>query len=100
MVDPVDARHDPVVRPAERGQIQRDWLADSAESSQRAKEALDKAAEVLAATIPGRLPDTELIRARAEIAQGWASLSQAEATRSIATPFAVDQSGVNTGVRQ
>lgn len=96
MVDPADALHDPVNRPAEHGQVQRDWIVDSVESGRRAKEALDKAAEVLAATIIGRPPDTGLMRAWAEIAQAWASLSQAEATRSIAAATrAADQSGVN-----
>ena len=87
----------PLPRRAERGQIQRDWIAASAESGRQAREALAKAAEVLAENIPGRRPDAELAQAWAEVAQGWASLSHAEAVRSIAAAaFAVDQGGVNT----
>jgi hypothetical protein len=95
MVDPADALRDPVTSHAERGQIQRDWIAASAKSGRQAREALAKAAEVLA-DVPGRRPDAELARAWAEVAQGWASLSHAEAARSIAAAaFAVDQGGVN-----
>jgi hypothetical protein len=97
MTDPADALLDPVTRRAERGQVQRDWIAASAESGGQAREALAKAAGVLAENIPGRRPDTELARAWAEVAQGWASLSHAEAARSIAAAaFAADQVGVNT----
>src|SRR5215470_3569946 len=97
MVDPADALQDPVTQHADRGQIQRDWISASAECGHQARKALAKAAEVLAAVIPGRRADTELARAWAELAQGWASLSHAEAARSIAAAaFAVDQSGVNT----
>jgi len=49
------------------GEIQRDWIAASAESERRATEAFAKAAELLADNIPGRRPDTELARAWAEI---------------------------------
>ena len=97
MTDPADALQDPVTRRAERGQLQRDWIAASAESGRQAREALAKAAEVLAENIPGRRPDADVAQAWAEIAQGWASLSHAEAVRSIAAAaFAVDQAGVNT----
>jgi hypothetical protein len=97
MTDPADALQDPVTRRAERGQIQRDWIAASADSGRQAREALAKAAEVLAENIPGRRPDAELALAWAEIGQGWASMSHAEAARSIAAAaFAVDQGGVNT----
>jgi hypothetical protein len=97
MVDPADALRNPVTASAERGQIQRDWIAASTDCGRQAREALAKAAEVLAATIPGRQPDTELARAWPDIGQGWASLAHAEAARSIAAAaFAVDQSGVNT----
>jgi hypothetical protein len=97
MTDPADALQDPVTRRAERGQLQRDWIAASAESGRQAREALAKAAELLAENIPGRRPDEDVARAWAEIAQGWASLSRAEAVRSIAAAaFAVDQAGVNT----
>jgi hypothetical protein len=97
MVDPADALRDPVAGRAERGQIQRDWIAASAESGRQATEALGKAAEVLAGGIPGRRPDAELARAWAEIGQGWATLSHAEAARSIAAAaFAVDQGGGST----
>jgi hypothetical protein len=51
---------------------------------------------MLAGGIPGRRPDAELARAWAEIGQGWAALSPAEAARSIAAAFAVDQGGVIT----
>ena len=96
MTDPADALQDPVTRRAERGQVQRDWIAASAESGHQAREALAKAAAVLGETIPGRRPDTELARALTEVAQGWASLSHAEAARSIAAAaFAVDQGGVS-----
>jgi hypothetical protein len=47
IVDPADALQDPVTSRAERGQIQRDWIAASAESGRQATEALGKAAEVL-----------------------------------------------------
>ena len=88
---------DPVTSRAERGQIQRDWIAASAESGRQATEALGEAAEMLAGGIPGRRPGAELARAWAEIGQGWAALSHAEAARSIAAAaFAVDQGGVNT----
>ena len=97
MTDPADALQDPVTRRAERGQIQRDWIAASADSGRQAREALAKAAEVLAENIPGRRPDAELALAWAEIGQGWASVSHAEVARSIAAAaFAVDQGGVNT----
>jgi len=97
MVDPADALQNPITGSAERGQIQRDWIAASAESGRRAKEALAKTAAVLDENVPGRRPDTELAQAWAEVAQGWANLSQAEATRSIAAAaFAVDQGGINT----
>jgi hypothetical protein len=97
MVDPADALQDPVNRHVERGQLQRDWIAASAESGREAREALAKAAAALTDIIPGRRPDAEAAQAWAEVAQGWASLSQAEAVRSIAAAaFAVDQVGVNT----
>jgi hypothetical protein len=67
MVDPADALRDPVTSRAERGQIQRDWIAASAESGRQATEALGKAAEMLAGGIPGRRPDAEVARAWAEI---------------------------------
>jgi hypothetical protein len=70
MVDPGDALQDPVTSRAERGQIQRDWIAASADSGRRATEALAKAAEMLAGNIPGRRPDAELARAWAEIVTG------------------------------
>ena len=97
MVDPAGALRDPVTSRAERGQIQRDWIAASAESGRQATEALGKAAEMPAGGVPGRRPDAELARAWAEIGQGWATLSHAEAARSIAAAaFAVDQGRVNT----
>jgi hypothetical protein len=97
VVDPADALHDPVAGRAERGQIQRDWIAASAESGRQATEALGEAAEMLAGGIPGRRPGAELARAWAEIGQGRAALSHAEAARSIAAAaFAVDQGGVST----
>jgi len=97
MVDPADALQDPVAGRAERGQIQRDWIAASAEPGRQATEALGKAAEMPAGGIPGRRPDAELARAWAEIGQGRATLSHAAAARSIAAAaFAVDQAGVNT----
>lgn len=97
MVDPADALRDPVTSRAERGQIQRDWIAASAGSGRQATEALGKAAEMLAGGVPGRRPDAELARAWAQIGQGWITLSPAEAARSIAAAaFAVDQGGVNT----
>lgn len=97
MTDPADALQDPVTRRAERGQVQRDWIAASAESGRQAREALAKTANVLAENIPGHRPDTELARALAKVAQGWASLSHAEAVPSIAAAaFAVDQGGVIT----
>ena len=54
LTDPADALQDPVTRRAERGQIQRDWIAASADSGRQAREALAKAAEMLAGNIPGR----------------------------------------------
>jgi hypothetical protein len=77
MVHPADALQNPVTKSAERGQIQRDWIAASAESGRQAREGLAKAAEALTEDIPGRRPDTELARAWAELAQSWASLSHA-----------------------
>jgi hypothetical protein len=97
MVNPADALENPVTRHAERGQIQRDWIAASAECDRQARDALTKATEALTEHIPGRRPDAELARAWAEVGQGWATLSYAEAARSIAAAaFAVDQAGVNT----
>jgi hypothetical protein len=60
MVDPADALQDPVTSRAQCGQIQRDWIAASAESGRQATEALGNAAEMLAGGIPGRRPDAEL----------------------------------------
>ncbi|MFY9669756.1 MAG: hypothetical protein WAK83_06725 [Trebonia sp.] len=97
MVDPADALRGPVTSRAERGQIQRDWIAASAGSGRQATEALGKAAEMLAGGVPGRRPDAELARAWAQIGQGWITLSPAEAARSIAAAaLAVDQGGVST----
>jgi hypothetical protein len=77
--------------------MQRDWIAASDECGRQAREALVRAAEVLAVSVPGRPPDTELARAWAELGQGWAALSHAEAVRSIAAAaWVVDQAGVNT----
>jgi hypothetical protein len=45
MVDPADALLNPATKHAERGQIQRDWIAASAECGRQAREALAKAAE-------------------------------------------------------
>lgn len=97
MVDPADALQNPVTGQVERGELQRDWIIASVECGRQAREALLKAAEVLAENIPGRRPDAELALAWAEIGQGWATLSHSEAARSIAAAaFAVDQGGVNT----
>jgi hypothetical protein len=97
MADLADALQNVTTRHEERGQLQRDWIMSSAECGRQAKEALAKAAEILADDIPGRPPDAELARAWAEVGQGWATLSQAEATRSVAAAaFSVDQKGVNT----
>lgn len=98
MVDSADALENSVNRRDERGQIQRAWIAASAECDRQARDALAKATtEVLTAHTPGRRPDTELAQAWAEVGQGWATLSYAEAARSIAAAaFAVDQEGVNT----
>ena len=97
MVDPADALRDLTTRHAERGQLQRDWILSSAECARQAKEALTKAAKILANDIPGRPPDAELACAWAEVGQGWATLSQADATRSAAAAaFSIDQKGVNT----
>ena len=99
MTDPSEALQDAITRSDERGQIQRDCIAASAESGRQAREALARAANVLADTRSpvGHRPDTELARAWAEIAQGWASLSHAEAARSIAAgTFGMDQQGVST----
>lgn len=97
MVDAGNAFRDAVTRGAERGEIQRDWLISSAESARRAEEALTQAAGVLADHAPGQRPDDELARAWAAVGQGWATLSQAEAVRSIAAAaFGVDQTGVST----
>ena len=96
-MNPADALENPVNRRDERGQIQRDWIAASAECDRQARDALAKATEVLTEHIPGRRPDAELAQAWADVGQGWATLSYAEAARSIAAAaFAVDQEGVNT----
>jgi hypothetical protein len=99
MADPVTALRNAFLntKSDERGHLQRDWIADSAESDRKAREALAKAADVLTDIIPGRQPNIELAQAWAEIAQGWASLSHAEAARSTAAAaFGVDQIGVST----
>ena len=97
MVDHADALENPVNRRDDRGQIQRAWIAASAECDRQARDALAKATEALTEHTPGRRPDTELAQAWAEVGQGWATLSYAEAARSIAAAaFAVDQEGVNT----
>ena len=94
MVDPADALENLITGHAERGQIQRDWIVASAECDHHAREALAKAAEALIENIPGRRPDAEL--AWAEVGQGWAALSYAEAARSTAAAaFAVDQGRVS-----
>ncbi len=77
--------------------MQRDWIAASDECARPGREAMARAAEVLAETVPGRQPDTGRARAWAELGQGWAALSHAEAVRSIAAAaWVVDQAGVNT----
>jgi hypothetical protein len=97
MVDPADALKNSVAGQAERGQLQRDWIAASADCDGQARAALAKAAEALTEHIPGRHVDAELARAWAEVGQGWATLSHAEAARSIAAAaFAVDQGSVHT----
>ncbi len=97
MVDIVNALQESPTRHAERGELQRDWILSSAEYGSRAKEALAKAAEVLTDHVAGRRPDDELARAWAAVGQGWATLSQAEAARSVAVAgFTLDQIGVNT----
>lgn len=96
VTDPSDALRDAMTRSDGRGQVQRDCIVASAESARWAREALIRAAQVLADTRSpvGHRPDTEVARAWAEIAQGWASLSHAEATRSIAAgAFGMDQQG-------
>jgi hypothetical protein len=97
MVDPAYALENAATRGDERGQIQRDWIAASAECDRQARDALARATQVLTEHIPGRPPETELAQAWAHVGQGWAALSHAEAARSIAVAaFAVDQGGVNT----
>jgi hypothetical protein len=97
MVDPADALQDTATGRAERAQIVRDWITSSADCGRLAREALTKAAEVLAETIPGRRPDADLAQAWAEIGQGWAALPHADAVRcAAAAAFTVNQSGVNT----
>ena len=82
--------------PAERAQVQQDWLIASARHGRLAREALEKAAAVTAGEIPGRRPDTELAHAWAAVGQGWAALSQADAARASAlAELAVDQAGLN-----
>ncbi len=94
MVNPAEALQDRTTKHAEREQLQRDWIVASAEYGSQAREALGKAAEGLAEDVPGRRPDTELACAWAEVGQGWATLSRAEAARSIAAAaFAVDHTG-------
>lgn len=91
MADAADALQNPTTRHAEREEVQQEWIVASAEYSQRAREALTKAADVLAA-MPGRRPDAELAQAWAAVGQGWATLSQAESVRSTAVAaFAMDQ---------
>ncbi len=90
------ARH--VVAGALDGQreLQRDWVVSSAECSHLAKEAWARTAEVLTDHAPRERPDDELARAWAAVGQRWASLSHAEAVRSMAVAaFAVNQVGVN-----
>lgn len=65
MVDPADALQDRATRHAEREQLQRDWIAASAESDHEAREASVKTAAALTDMIPGRWPDTD-------VAQAWA----------------------------
>lgn len=96
MVDAANVLRRPSIRRAECAELQRDWIISSAESGRRAKEALTKAAEVLAQDVPGRRPDDELARAWAAVGQGWAALSHSEAARSMAVAaFPADQAGVN-----
>jgi hypothetical protein len=76
----------------ERQGIQQDRLARSAEYGRHAREALQRAGELLVQQVPGRRPDTELAQAWATVGQGWAALAHAEATRSLAVaPFAWSQ---------
>src|SRR5204863_3774699 len=94
MADPAEVLQDPITGREQRGQMQRDWIAASDECGRQARAALARAAEVLAESVPGRPPDTELARAWAELGQGWAALSHAEAVRSIAAAaWVVDQAG-------
>jgi hypothetical protein len=96
MVDPAEVLQDSTARHAERGQLQREWIISSAESGRRAGQALAKAAEVLAADVPGRHPDADVAQAWAAVGQGWAALSHAEAAHSVATAaFTLDdQTGI------
>jgi len=96
MVDPAEVLQPSAARHAERGQLQRDWIISSAECGRRAREALAKAAEVLAEDVPGRRPDSDVAQAWAAVGPGWATLSHAEAARSVAAAaFTVDQVGIN-----
>ena|SRR5215472_201564 len=95
MVDPAEVLQNPAARHTERAQLRRDWILSLAECSRRAKEAIAKAAEVLAEDVPGRRPDAEVAQAWAAVAQGWETLSHAEAARSVAAAaFTVDQTAL------
>jgi hypothetical protein len=97
MVDSGSSLRDLIIRGEARAEVQKDWMVSSAEYGRRAEEALTKAAEVLAEDTRSGRPDQELARTWAAVGQGWATLSHAEATRSVAAAaFAIEQVGVNT----
>jgi hypothetical protein len=56
VADAPDAWQDSSSRRTELEELQRDWLVASAEYSRRAREALTKAADVLADAVTGRTP--------------------------------------------
>lgn len=84
MADADGVSYDPVIRGTGREELDRDWLAASAECGWRAREALTRATEVLTGELPGRRPDSDLAAAWAAVGQGWAALCHAEAARGTA----------------
>jgi hypothetical protein len=95
-VDPAHAPENVVTRSDERAQLQRDWMAGSAECDRQAEDALAKAAQVLTERIPGRAQTPSWRRSGLDRPK-VGTLSHAEAVRSTAaTAFSVDQGRVNS----
>jgi hypothetical protein len=73
MVDLADALQDPVTGRAERGQLQRDWIAASAESGRQAVEAFGRPLRCWQAVSPARRGGEALTVVRRELSRAAAN---------------------------